>query len=237
MNVMDKDLINSWNKELKEAKPGEVIAFFQNQFPGRVALSTSFGLEDQVLTEIIASIDKNARIFTLDTGRLFPETYDLLDRTCRKYSINIDVYFPNTSDIEEMVNDKGINLFYDSIENRKLCCQLRKLVPLARAMQGLDAWITGLRKIQSVTRNNVQLVEWDDNNKLLKINPLINWTEKDVWNYIDSNNIPYNPLHKKGFASIGCQPCTRAIEPGEDIRAGRWWWENPDTKECGLHEK
>ncbi len=234
---MDKDLINSWNKELKEAKPGEVIAFFLKQFPGRVALSTSFGLEDQVLTEIIASIDKNARIFTLDTGRLFPETYDLLDRTCRKYSINIDVYFPNTSDIEEMVNDKGINLFYDSIENRKLCCQLRKLVPLARAMQGLDAWITGLRKIQSVTRNNVQLVEWDDNNKLLKINPLINWTEKDVWNYIDSNNIPYNPLHKKGFASIGCQPCTRAIEPGEDIRAGRWWWENPDTKECGLHEK
>ncbi len=236
MNVMDKDLINSWNKELKEAKPGEVIAFFLKQFPDKVALSTSFGLEDQVLTEIIASIDKNARIFTLDTGRLFPETYDLLDRTCRKYSINIDVYFPNTSDIEEMVNNKGINLFYDSIDNRKLCCQLRKLVPLARAMQGLDAWITGLRKVQSVTRNNVQLVEWDDNNKLLKINPLINWTEKDVWNYIDSNKIPYNPLHKKGFASIGCQPCTRAIEPGEDIRAGRWWWENPDTKECGLHE-
>ena len=237
MTVMDKDLINSWNQELKNAQPGEIITFFQKQFPGRVALSTSFGLEDQVLTEIIASIDKNARIFTLDTGRLFPETYDLLDRTCRKYGINIDVYFPNTSDVEEMVNDKGINLFYDSIENRKLCCQLRKLVPLARAMQGLDAWITGLRKVQSVTRNNMQLVEWDDNNKLLKINPLINWTEQDVWNYIKIKNIPYNPLHNKGFASIGCLPCTRAIEPGEDIRAGRWWWENPDTKECGLHEK
>ena len=237
MTVMDKDLINSWNQELKEAKPGEVIAFFLKQFPGKVALSTSFGLEDQVLTEIIASIEKNARIFTLDTGRLFPETYDLLDRTCRKYGINIDVYFPNTSDVEEMVNEKGINLFYDSIETRKLCCQLRKLVPLARAMQGLDAWITGLRKVQSVTRNNMQLVEWDDNNKLLKINPLINWTEQDVWNYIKIKNIPYNPLHNKGFASIGCLPCTRAIEPGEDIRAGRWWWENPDTKECGLHEK
>ena len=237
MTVMNKDLINSWNHELKGAHPGEVIEFFQKELPNRVALSTSFGLEDQVLTEIIASIDKNARIFTLDTGRLFPETYDLLDRTSRKYGVKIDIYFPDTSDIEEMVNNKGINLFYDSIENRKLCCKLRKLVPLERAMQGLDAWITGLRKVQSVTRNNMQLVEWDDNNKLLKINPLINWTEQDVWDYIDSNNIPYNPLHKKGFASIGCQPCTRAIEPGEDIRAGRWWWENPDTKECGLHEK
>ena len=234
---MDKDLINSWNHELKDAQPGEVITFFQKQFPCRVALSTSFGLEDQVLTQIIASVDKNASIFTLDTGRLFPETYDLLDRTSKKYGINIDVYFPDTSDVEQMVNDKGINLFYDSIENRKLCCSLRKLVPLSRAMQGLDAWITGLRKVQSVTRNNMQLVEWDENNRLLKINPLINWTEQDIWNYIDSNNIPYNPLHKKGFASIGCQPCTRAIEPGEDIRAGRWWWENPDTKECGLHEK
>jgi len=234
---MNKELINKWNSELKDSTPSEVIAFFLKQFPNKVALSTSLGIEDQALTEIVASIDNKARIFTLDTGRLFPETYDLLDRTCKKYKIKIDVYFPDTAEIEEMVNNKGINLFYDSIENRKLCCNMRKLVPLARAMKGLDAWITGLRRDQSVTRTDMQLVEWDDNNNILKINPLINWTEQDVWDYIESKNIPYNTLHKKGFASIGCQPCTRAIEQGEDIRAGRWWWENPDTKECGLHEK
>jgi phosphoadenosine phosphosulfate reductase len=234
---MDKELINSWNNKLADSTPTEVIAFFLKQFPNNVALSTSLGIEDQTLTEIVASIDKKAKIFTLDTGRLFPETYDLLDRTCKKYKVKIDVYFPNTDDIEEMVVEKGINLFYDSIENRKLCCNLRKLVPLARAMKGLDAWITGLRRDQSVTRTDMQLVEWDENNNIIKINPLINWSEQDVWDYVETKNIPYNPLHKKGFASIGCQPCTRAIKHGEDIRAGRWWWENPDTKECGLHEK
>lgn len=237
MTIMDKVVIDNWNRELNNSTPQEVIAFFLKQFPGKVALSTSLGIEDQVLTEIVTSVDKEAKIFTLDTGRLFPETYDLLDRTCKKYDININVYFPNTAEVEEMVNEKGINLFYDSIENRKLCCNLRKLVPLARAMKGLDAWITGLRRDQSVTRTDMQLVEWDDNNNMLKINPLINWTEQNAWDYIETKNIPYNPLHEKGFASIGCQPCTRAIETNEDIRAGRWWWENPDTKECGLHEK
>ncbi len=234
---MNKEIIESWNNELSNSTPHEIIGFFLNKFPDTIALSTSLGLEDQVLTEIVASVNKKARIFTLDTGRLFPETYDLIDRTCRKYDITIDVYFPNTEDIEEMVNSKGINLFYDSIENRKLCCHLRKLVPLARAMDGLDGWITGLRKDQSVTRTDMQLIEWDENNNMLKINPLINWTERDVIDYIEARSIPNNPLHKKGFASIGCQPCTRAIEPDEDIRAGRWWWEDPDTKECGLHQK
>ena len=136
-----------------------------------------------------------------------------------------------------MVAEKGINLFYDSIENRKQCCGIRKLKPLARALNGLDVWITGLRRDQSVTRNEVKMVEWDELNGLVKINPLINWSEKDVWDYIHQHDIPYNPLHKKGFASIGCQPCTRALMEGEDVRAGRWWWENPDTKECGLHQK
>ncbi|MBC8320794.1 MAG: phosphoadenylyl-sulfate reductase [Bacteroidetes bacterium] len=235
--MINKELVDSWNLELNNSSPAAVIAFFLKQFPDKVAVSTSLGLEDQVITAITASIDKKVGIFTLDTGRLFPETYDLLDRTFKKYNINIKVYFPNTAEVEKMVNEKGINLFYDSIENRKLCCNLRKIVPLSRAMKGLDAWITGLRKDQSITRTDMQLVEWDENNKMLKINPLINWTEQDVWDYIEAYNVPYNTLHKKGVASIGCQPCTRAIENGENIRAGRWWWESPDTKECGLHEK
>ncbi len=235
--MIDKVIIDKWNAALSKSSPREVISFFFNQFPKKVVLSTSLGLEDQALTEIVASIDSSAPIFTLDTGRLFPESYDLLDRTCKKYGINVKAYFPDNSDIEEMVSNRGINLFYDSIENRKLCCNLRKLVPLARAMKGFDAWITGLRRDQSVTRTDMKLVEWDENNNMLKINPLINWTEKDLMDYIEVKSIPFNPLHKKGFASIGCQPCTRAIEPGEDVRAGRWWWENPDTKECGLHMK
>jgi|TARA_B100001971_G_C18198914_1_gene543282 phosphoadenosine phosphosulfate reductase len=237
MMVMDKAIIEKWNTELSNSSPDEVISFFYDKFPGKVVLSTSLGLEDQALIEMVSSIDKKAPIFTLDTGRLFPETYDLLDRTSKKYGININIYFPNTNEVEDMVNNKGINLFYESIDNRKLCCDLRKLAPLARAMRGYDAWITGLRKDQSVTRTDMKLVEWDENNNMLKINPLINWSEQDLMNYIEVKNIPYNALHKKGFASIGCQPCTRAIDPGEDVRAGRWWWENPDTKECGLHSK
>lgn len=234
---MDNALIEKWNTELSNSSPSEVISFFYDQFPGKVVMSTSLGLEDQALTEIISSIDKKAPFFTLDTGRLFPETYDLLDRTAKKYGLNINIYFPNTDEVEDMVNNKGINLFYESIENRKLCCNIRKLEPLARAMKGYEVWITGLRKDQSVTRTDMKLVEWDDSNNMLKINPLINWTAKDLMDYIESHNIPYNALHKEGFASIGCQPCTRAIELGEDVRAGRWWWENPDTKECGLHSK
>jgi len=229
--------IAAWNKELSGKTPDYILTFFLEKFKGKIALSTSLGLEDQVLTQMVAEIDPSTRIFTLDTGRLFPETYDLMDRTSKKYKINLEVFFPNSAEIEEMVAEKGINLFYDSIENRKLCCRLRKLVPLARSMQGLDAWITGLRREQSVTRENMQVVEWDDNNNMLKINPLIDWTEQQAWDYVKEHHVPVNPLHKKGFASIGCQPCTRAIEPGEDVRAGRWWWENPDTKECGLHKR
>ncbi len=234
---MDKLNIKKWNRKLDDATPAEVIEFFLKLMPGKIALSTSLGLEDQVLTEIISAIDNNAKVFTLDTGRLFPEAYDVIDRTSQKYGITIEVFFPDREDVEEMVNTNGINLFYDSIEKRKQCCNVRKLVPLARAMEGLEAWITGLRRDQSVTRKDMQLVEWDENYNMLKINPLINWTEDDLINYIKAKNIPYNPLHDKGFKSIGCLPCTRAIEPGEDIRAGRWWWEDPDTKECGLHKQ
>jgi phosphoadenosine phosphosulfate reductase len=235
--MIDTATLEDWNAQLKGASPEEIIAFSLNQFQGKIALSTSLGLEDQVLTHMLCQIDPTARIFTLDTGRLFPETYDLIDRTNRKYDIKIQVYFPDPKDVEQMVSQKGINLFYDSIENRKLCCHVRKVKPLQRAMQGLDAWITGLRRSQSSTRTELQFIEFDNNNHLVKINPLANWEEKDAWNYVEKNHIPVNPLHKKGFASIGCQPCTRAIELGEDIRAGRWWWENPETRECGLHKR
>jgi phosphoadenosine phosphosulfate reductase len=229
--------INNWNEEFASKTPTETIAFFLKQFGSRIALSSSLGAEDQALTHIIARIDKNARIFTLDTGRVFPETYDLMARTQEKYGVKIEVFFPDAVAVEKMVNEKGINLFYKSIENRKLCCGVRKIEPLKRAFSGLDAWICGLRKDQSVTRFFTKMVEWDENNGLIKINPLLNWSEKQVWSFIRENEIPYNILHDKGFPSIGCQPCTRAIQPGEDIRAGRWWWENPEQKECGLHGK
>ncbi len=234
---MDKKTIKLWNEELEGSSPHNVIDFFLKKFPNKIALSTSLGLEDQALTEIVSSIDKTANIFTLDTGRLFPESYDLIDRTSKKYGITINVFFPDSNKVEEMVNGRGINLFYEDVASRKLCCRVRKLEPLSRAMDGLSGWITGLRKDQSVTRTNMKLVEWDESNNMIKINPLIHWTESDVLDYIDAKGIPVNTLHKKGFASIGCQPCTRAIEPDEDIRAGRWWWEDPETKECGLHKK
>ncbi len=229
--------IAQWNKQFRNSKAEEILAFFINHFKDNVAFSTSLGPEDQVITYMISKIDQSTKIFTLDTGRLFPETYDLIDTTAKKYNINIKVYFPDATDVEKMVQEKGINLFYDNIENRKLCCHIRKIKPLERAIKGLEGWITGLRREQAVTRKNLQTVEWDDNNNLLKINPLISWTENQVWEYIKNHNIPVNSLHKKGFTSIGCQPCTRAIQPGEDVRAGRWWWENPETKECGLHKK
>jgi len=223
---------------LLAGKPAEeVLNWFLKEFEGKVAFSTSLGAEDQVITRMISDIDRSAHIFTLDTGRLFPETYDLIDLTAKKYGLNIKIMFPDAARVESMVNTKGINLFYDSIENRKLCCHIRKIEPLKRAFEGLDAWICGLRRDQSVTRKDVQLVEWDDANGLIKVNPLIDWTEAQVWEYIREYHIPYNQLHDKDFPSIGCQPCTRAILPGEDIRAGRWWWENPESRECGLHKK
>jgi phosphoadenosine phosphosulfate reductase len=232
-----KNKISSLNQQLADADAVGLIAYFLNEYNGRIALSSSLGLEDQVLTEMVCSIDKNVNVFTLDTGRLFPETYDLIHRTNQKYGIRIQVFFPEAHHVEEMVREKGINLFYNSIEDRKTCCRIRKIEPLQRAFSGLDVWICGLRRDQSVTRSAMQPIEWDESNGLIKLNPLIDWTEEQVKKYILENKIPYNPLHDKNFPSIGCQPCTRAILPGEDLRAGRWWWENPDTKECGLHKR
>ena len=234
---MTREEISELNKKFLNAGPIEVISYFLEKYDDKIALASSLGAEDQVLTQMILSVNNNARIFTLDTGRLFAETYDLIDRTNKRYKTKLEVYFPKSENVQKMVVQKGINLFYDSIENRKECCYNRKLEPLKRAFEGLDAWICGLRADQSVTRTDIQIVEWDENNNILKINPLANWSEKDVWDYIKENGIPYNPLHDKDFPSIGCQPCTRAVLEGEDIRAGRWYWENPDTKECGLHKK
>ena len=232
-----KEIAEELNKEFRGQNPEEVIKAMLERFNGKIALASSMGAEDQVLTDMVLNADKNADIFTLDTGRVFPETYDLIQRTNSRYGINIRVMFPDHKRVEEMVNSKGINLFYDSVENRKLCCHIRKIEPLQRALSTLDVWITGLRRSQSVTRTNGQMIEWDENNGLIKFNPLIDWSEEDVWDYIHENNVPYHRLHDKGFPSIGCQPCTRAIEPGEDVRAGRWWWENPELKECGLHAR
>ncbi|MCX6231577.1 MAG: phosphoadenylyl-sulfate reductase [Bacteroidetes bacterium] len=234
---MNSSDISKLNQQFSNASVTEVLQYFITTYKDRIALASSMGAEDQVLTAMIAGIDKSCRIFTLDTGRVFPETYSTIEKTRMQYGIDIDIFFPDTLAIENMVNEKGINLFYESIENRKLCCHVRKLEPLKRAFKGLEVWICGLRKEQSVTRTAINMIEWDEGNQLIKINPLINWTEAKVWDYIRRNAVPYNKLHDNGFPSIGCQPCTRAVKAGEDLRAGRWWWENPESKECGLHVK
>ena len=235
---MDANEIKELNEKLAGATTQEVMAFFLGQYAGRIALSSSLSYEDQVLTDIIAKTNpKAARIFTLDTGRLFPETYQLIDKTSMTYGLEIEVFFPKHEHVQQMVKEEGINLFYNSIESRHRCCQIRKLEPLSRAFKGLDAWICGLRREQSVTRRDMQVVEWDKMHGLLKVNPLIAWSEQQVKDYIKQNNVPYNKLHDRGYPSIGCEPCTRAVKPGEDVRAGRWWWEAPDHRECGLHQQ
>ncbi|MFB6454528.1 phosphoadenylyl-sulfate reductase [Chitinophaga sp. Hz27] len=213
---------------------GEGIRLLTELYPGAVAFSTSFGQEDQVIADIIWKNNLPVRVFTLDTGRLFQETYDLIDLTMARYKQPIDVYFPETAAVEQLLKAKGPNSFYESVDNRKECCAIRKVVPLNRALQGVKVWITGLRAEQSDNRHDMRAIEWDENKQLYKYNPLIHWPYEKMINYLNENKIPYNKLHDKGFVSIGCAPCTRAIEPGEHPRAGRWWWE-VSHKECGLH--
>jgi phosphoadenosine phosphosulfate reductase len=203
-------------------------------YPGKVKFSSSLGQEDQVLTDIISRHFIDISIFTLDTGRLFNETYELIEKTEARYKKKIEIYFPQAKAVEDMVNERGINLFYNSVEERKLCCNIRKVEPLNRALTGASVWITGLRASQTAVRHELPLIEWLPEKQLYKYNPLLNWSYDEVMDYIKANFVPYNPLHDKGFVSIGCAPCTRAIEPGEDPRAGRWWWET-SQKECGLH--
>jgi phosphoadenosine phosphosulfate reductase len=234
--VAEKDLnISEWAARLAEAEPESILAWAAQAFPGSVALATSLGAEDQVLAAMIASERLPIRVFTLDTGRLFPETYDLIAETTSKLGLPIELYLPEAADVEEMARTHGVNLFRESVAARKRCCDVRKLRPLRRAQEGLEAWVCGLRRGQGVTRGEIDIVEWDSFAGLVKINPLAAWDEERVWSYIRTNGVPYNPLHDAGMPSIGCAPCTRAVEPGEDPRSGRWWWESAEQRECGLH--
>ncbi|MCV9931459.1 phosphoadenylyl-sulfate reductase [Flavobacterium sp. LS1R47] len=212
----------------------ETLEFLANEYKDKVVFSTSFGQEDQVITDFIAKNNIAITIFTLDTGRLFQETYDVFHRTLKKYKKQIEVYFPEATAVESLLKEKGPNSFYDSVENRKECCFIRKVVPLRKALAGNAVWITGLRAEQSENRNDLELFEYDANFEIIKFNPLLKWSLQEVEAYLQEHSVPQNALHKKGFVSIGCAPCTRAILPDEDIRAGRWWWES-SHKECGLH--
>ena len=223
--------------ETSELDPEQLLRYATDRFADKIALASSFGAEDQVLTDMLCKVCDSPRIFTLDTGRLPQETYDVMAATRQRYGIRIEVLFPDREQVEDMVNTHGPNLFYESIEARKRCCHVRKVEPLKRKLSTLRAWICGLRAEQALTRTGLQRIEWDETFGLLKISPLADWTTEQVWNYIRNNDVPYNKLHDQGYPSIGCAPCTRAIGPHDDIRSGRWWWEQPERKECGLHWK
>ena len=213
----------------------EVLKEIATQYGDKAAFSTSLSWEDQIITHHIFANNLPIRVFTLDTGRMFPETYNVLNRTKDRYGKVIEVYFPNNESVEKMVTSKGPLSFYESLENRKECCNIRKVEPLNRALKGVEVWITGLRAEHSDNRKDLSIVEKDEQRNIIKVNPLLNWSFEEVKSEISKHNIPYNILHDKGFVSIGCQPCTRAIKEGEDFRAGRWWWEDTSKKECGLH--
>ena len=230
--MLTKELI----QEIEGCSLPEAIAIVAELFPGKVVFSSSLGQEDQVITDAICKNKLGIDIFTLDTGRLFYETYELIEKTNARYTTKIKIYFQEAKDVEDFVFSKGINSFYESIENRKQCCHIRKVKPLNRALAGAKVWVTGLRAEQSGNRKEMPMIEWEEGRQLYKFNPLINWTSDEVNEYVKTFNVPYNVLQDKGFPSIGCSPCTRAIERGEDARAGRWWWEI-SKKECGLHVK
>lgn len=222
-------------EEIAHLSLEESLTFMAKKHGNKAAFSTSLSWEDQVITHHIFTLDLPIKVFTLDTGRLFPETYSVLNRTRERYKKNIEVYFPNFEKVESLVTNKGPISFYESLENRKECCFIRKVEPLNRALKGIECWITGLRAEHSENRSEMPMIELDESRGITKIHPLATWTLVEVKAEIKRHNIPYNSLHDKGFVSIGCQPCTRAIQVGEDFRAGRWWWENNSKKECGLH--
>ncbi len=229
-------------KELQTIVEGyssiEIIKWAIIRFGAKnITFASSMGIEDQILTQMLRQINKDVSIFTIDTGRLHQQTYTLMDQTMEKFDFKYEVLFPNQQDIEGLTSKQGLNSFYESIEKRKNCCYLRKVKPLKRKLSTVTAWICGLRREQSVTRDDLKNIEWDENFNLVKLNPLIDWTDEQVWDYINSNQTPINPLHNEGYISMGCVPCTRTIRAGEDARAGRWWWESPEHKECGLHKR
>ena len=232
--LQDPALINSVAAKTVELR--RLLKNIAGEF-APAAFANSLGAEDMVLTDLIVGEKLDIEIFSLDTGRLPAETYDLMGRIRRHYGLALKLYYPRHDLVEEYTRANGINGFYESVELRKGCCHARKVEPLQRALAGKQAWITGLRAEQAATRNGLALREFDAGNGLEKFNPLADWTENEVWAYIHANAVPYNKLHDKGYPSIGCAPCTRAIAPGEHVRAGRWWWEDPTSKECGLHVK
>jgi len=221
--------------DLKGLSTVDALELLAKRFPAQVTFSTSFSFEDQLITHEILSNNLPISIFTLDTGRLFAETYSVWSSTNDRYQTKIRAYYPNQSVLEEFIQEKGPNAFYESVDNRKQCCHIRKVEPLKRALAGNAVWVTGLRAEHSPDRKDLEQVEWDASNNIIKFHPLLHWTTEEVRKDINARDIPYNPLHDKGFISIGCAPCTRAIKPGEDFRAGRWWWEDSSKKECGLH--
>lgn len=221
--------------KIKDKDPVEALKFLADTYPGQIIFSTSFGWEDQVITHMIFANDIPIEVFTLETGRLFPETYYVWNRTLEIYNKPIKAYHPQAEALQVMVDKKGPNSFYVSVENRKECCGIRKLEPLKRALTGNKLWVTGIRSEQSLNRHDMTNLEWDEGNQLVKFHPIFFWSLEEVKAYIKKHNIVYNTLHDKGFPSIGCAPCTRAVREGEDFRAGRWWWEDQSKKECGLH--
>lgn len=234
---MKMSLKKEFEKLLEEAfespSDGSFLKILSDRFPGQVVFSTSFSYEDQVVTHLVK--DLNIDVFTLDTGRLFEQTYETWSATRAFFKKNIKAYYPDTEALKEFVSENGPDSFYQSVEQRKACCNIRKVEPLKKALQGYKIWITGLRAEHSLNRKNMSQLEWDEDNQIIKFHPLLNWTTEQVTDYVRDHHLPYNYLHKKGFVSIGCEPCTRAIKEGEDFRAGRWWWEDADKKECGLH--
>ncbi|MCU0435355.1 MAG: phosphoadenylyl-sulfate reductase [Bacteroidia bacterium] len=234
MNSYTTSQLAALNAQLGPLPVPERLRLLLAHTQGEARFSTSLGLEDQVLTHLIATENIPVRIFTIDTGRLFQETYDVLEITRTRYKIAVEIFFPQAQQVQEFVNAHGPNSFYNSVEQRKACCHIRKVEPLQRALHGASVWITGLRAAQSNARGALQFVAWDENHQLLKFNPLLDWTLEQTETFARQHRVPLNALHAKGFPSIGCAPCTRAVQPGEDIRAGRWWWEN-SHKECGLH--
>jgi phosphoadenosine phosphosulfate reductase len=223
-------------RELQNQSAADVLRWGLGRFGRQLAIASSFSIEDNVVIDLAHQIDPNVRVFALDTGRLPEETYQTADRVRDKYNIEIEWLFPDRIAVEALLRKKGLYSFMESLDNRHECCGIRKVEPLGRILAGLDAWVTGLRRDQSVTRADTGAVEFDQGHGgMAKLNPIIAWSDAELWAYADAQRVPVHPLHKKGFPSIGCAPCTRAIKPGEHPRAGRWWWENPESKECGLH--
>lgn len=230
-----KNKISDLSGRIQNLPPQEALALLAKEFSGKIIFSSSFSWEDQAISHIVFSNNIPIKVFTLDTGRLFTETYYVWSRTTEMYNAKIEAYYPNQQLLQEFVTEKGPNSFYESVENRKGCCYIRKVEPLQRALAGNELWVTGLRAEHSPERHDLPMLEYDETNYIIKFHPLLHWTTEEVRSFINSNGIPYNTLHDKGFVSIGCQPCTRAIMPGDDFRAGRWWWEDKASKECGLH--